>query len=143
MLLMLKRSSRLFLVVALFLFGRNGMADENIVVEKQEEDGVIEFINQTNEPDILGVGASNENGDRYWSVFVNVAEFVREEPLESEFRNVVANALSSVKGVTSVEEEDREVWLVEGDAQGPELVAATVKALHTIYPKLSAYMQSF
>ena len=118
------------------------MAEEKIVVEKQEEGGVIEWINRTNEPDILGVGASKERGDRYWSVFVNAAEFVREEPLESEFRNVVANALSRVKGVTSVKEEDREVWLVKGDAQGSELVLATVKALHTIYPKLRAYIDS-
>jgi hypothetical protein len=119
------------------------MSQEKIVIEKQEEDGLIEWVNLTNEPDILGVGASREGGDLYWTVSVNVAEFIREDPLESEFRNVVVNALSSVKGVASVEEEDREVWLVEGDANGSELVHATVKALQVIYPQLKAHMESF
>lgn len=119
------------------------MAEEKIIVEKQEENGLIEWVNRTNEPDILGVGASREKGDRSWAVSVNVAEFIREDPLESEFRNVVSSALSRVKGVTSVEEEDREVWLVKGDAKGAELVLAAVKALQTIYPKLKAYMKSF
>lgn len=143
MLLMLKRSSRIFLGLALILSWSNGMAEEKIIVEKQEENGLIEWVNRTNEPDILGVGASREKGDRSWAVSVNVAEFIREDPLESEFRNVVSSALSRVKGVTSVEEEDREVWLVKGDAKGAELVLAAVKALQTIYPKLKAYMKSF
>lgn len=141
MLMILRQKAHFFLAAALILFGDYCMADENIDLEKQEEDSLIEWVNRTSEPDILGVGASKESGDEYWSVFVSVAEFVREEPLESEFRDVVSNALSNIEGVTSVQEEDREVWLVKGDVQGSELVLATVKALQSIYPKLKAYME--
>ncbi len=140
---MLKRSSRIFLGLALILLSSDVMSEEKIIVEKHEENGLIEWVSKTNEPDILGVGASRERGDRYWAVSVNVAEFIREDPLESEFRKLVSSALSRVKGVVSVEEEDREVWLVKGDANGSELVRATVKALQTISPKLRAYMKSF
>lgn len=53
------------------------------------------------------------------------------------------NALSSVEGVTLVEEEDREVWLVKGNVEGSALVVCTVRALDTIHPELKAYMEEF
>ena len=129
---------RIYVWLILVLFCGLGMAEEKIVVEKKVQGSFVEWVNITNEPDILGVGASKESSDQYWSVFVSVAEFVRKEPLETEFRNVVNSALSRVSGVTSVEEEDREVWLVSGDVEGQDLVIATVKALRTIHPKLRA-----
>ena len=114
-----------------------------MVIEKTEEDGLIEWSHQAAEPEIFGVSASQEEDDEYWAVFVSAAEFVREEPLESKLRSAVASALASVPNVTSVEEEDREVWVVEGDVNGKELVASTVAALKSIYPELKAYLDAF
>ena len=43
----------------------------------------------------------------YWNVVIWVAEFLREDPLETELRGRIASALGAVDGVA---EEDREVW---------------------------------
>jgi len=123
-----------------FLIGCQTMEES---INKTEEDGFVEWIHQTEDADILGVSASQEVGDEEWSVFISVAEFVREEPLEGKFRELMAKSLSEVEGVSSVEEEDREVWLVEGNANGKELVMASVKALKSIYPELKQYMNEF
>ncbi len=39
-----------------------------------------------------------------WNVFVDVMEFIREEPLEGELRRRIAAALRAVDGVTAAEE---------------------------------------
>src|SRR5262249_27292298 len=54
------------------------------------------------------------SGPLQWSVMVSVMEFVRDDPLESELRSRIAANLGAVPGVTSVQEEDREVWIVDG-----------------------------
>jgi len=74
--------------------------------------------------ELLAVEArAGENGDG-WHVYVGMAELVREEPLESAMRDGIAAALKRTSGVTSVEEEDREVWFVEGTMRGSALVTA-------------------
>ncbi len=147
--------NRLFYIIfgvlfALVIFGvsfssiRCQKMQENtkkVDLEKFEEDGEVTWFHRTEEGDILGVSASQEIGDEYWYVFVSFAEFVREEPLESKFRKLIAKSLSEVNGVSSVEEEDREVWLVEGDPDGKELVTVCVEALKSIYPELKTFMK--
>jgi hypothetical protein len=51
----------------------------------------------------------------YWNVVIWVAEFLREDPLETELRGRIASALGAVDGVA---EEDREVWYVTGESSG-------------------------
>lgn len=74
----------------------------------------------TDDPDIRCVDASKITlGEQpYWAVVVAVAEFLREDPLESELRQQMAAALRAVGGVGSVWEDDREVWDVSGDPSG-------------------------
>ena len=108
-------------------------------IKKIEDDDLIEWIHETND-EILGVSASQELGDENWSVFISVAEFVQEDPLEGKLRKLIVNSLSSVDGVSCVEEEDREVWLVEGSTDGKELVKVCVQSLTSIYDELSEYM---
>jgi hypothetical protein len=88
-----------------------------------------------------GAGAV-KGKDGGWAVSVDAAEFVREEPLESEMRTCVREALLTVAGVTSVEEEDREVWRVEGTPTGPDLLTALGAALDTLEEKFRAHMES-
>ncbi len=76
---------------------------------------------------MLGVSASQSGMD--WHIWVNAAESVREEPLESQLREAVATAIAAVDGVDGVEEEDREVWLVWGNVSGAHLVEAVADAL--------------
>lgn len=112
-----------------------------IKVEKSEDEDLIEYNHKTNEPDILGVGASQEVGEEEgWQVFISAAEFVREEPLERKMRDLIEQALVKVKGVKAVFEEDREVWYVEGNADGKDLVIACVKALQAIHSELKKFI---
>lgn len=67
--------------------------------------------------DVFGVQVSKD-GRRLLSLFVNVMEFVREEPLQSRLRAAIAAAVGAVPGVQQVEEEDRETWAVTGGSGG-------------------------
>lgn len=57
-----------------------------------------------------------------------------EEPLERELRRGMASALSGVAAVVAVDEEDREVWRVEGSPSGEELLRAAARAWSTLSP---------
>ena len=100
-----------------------------------------QWLHETDEQSILGVDACREideddNELPGWHVYVAVAEFIREEPLESLLHSSITDALRSVKGARSVEQEDREAWVVEGRAEGKDLVNACVVKLKELYPKL-------
>ncbi len=120
-----------------------------IVKIEPNEDDYDEFEEQwlhvTDEQEILGVDASREideddDSPRDWTVYVAVAEFIREAPLESILHSSVTETLQGVNGVESVEQEDREAWLVEGSAEAKDLIHACVSKLKEIYPQLrSAY----
>jgi hypothetical protein len=83
----------------------------------------------TDDPDIRGVEVirSNANGPWQWSVTVSVMEFVREDPLETQFRGAMEAELRAVPGVARVSEEDREVWVVDGSPSGEELTRAAAR----------------
>lgn len=87
-----------------------------------------EWVRKTDEPNLRAVSASKSREGDLWSISVWAMEFIRTDPLESELRRRIANALSGVNGVTSVEEEDREVWAVTGTPTG-KAVAQEVDAL--------------
>ena len=88
--------------------------------------------------DVLGVGVGRE-ADGSWQMFVNVLEFVREDPLESEFRSAMLSVLRAVPGVTMAEEEDRETFLVEGTPTGDALVRAGAAAIDQFADRLHAH----
>jgi hypothetical protein len=96
----------------------------------------------TDDPDLKGIDARKGSGESWWLVFVAVAEFIREEPLESELRQRMATALSAVPGVQSVDEEDREVWLVTGAPSGEALVRAAAAVVDDIAPRARAHLDS-
>lgn len=97
-----------------------------VVIKLQPMDSEIleEWIRETEEEDILGIGAARTKGDWPWSVFVYAAEFIREDPLESELYQSIEKALESVPGVTDVFHEDREKWIIKGNPRGEDLVRA-------------------
>ncbi len=92
------------------------MRDEIVRVPDDEVDGEEEWVRETDDDDVLGVDAVKlEDADEWpWQVTIAVAEFVREDPLEDELRREMDAALRAVPGVADVEEEDREVWIVNG-----------------------------
>ena len=129
-------------LLLLFVFSGHCMT-ETVEVNKIEFEGVFLYEAQTNDPEILGVSAQPAEAQKAWYVIVTVAEFVRDEPLESKFRKLVDEALTDINGVTLVEETDREVWYVEGKVSGEVLVVNTVEALNSIYTELKEYVHSF
>jgi hypothetical protein len=107
-------------------------------------DGVAEWVRRTDDDDVRGVDVvhTEDEGRWTWQVFVNVAGFLREEPLESEMRAAVAAAISSVAGVTEAAEEDREVWILSGEPCGEELVRAVGDVVDRIGPRARAHIDS-
>jgi hypothetical protein len=92
-------------------------------VQPADSSIVEEWIRRTDEPDVRAVSACKRR-DGQWLVSAWVMEFIRSDPLESELRRRIADALNGVAGVTTAEEEDREDWVVTGAPTGRALVAA-------------------
>jgi hypothetical protein len=69
-----------------------------------------------------------------------VAEFLREDPLERELREAMAAALQGVPGTTDVEEEDREIWHVEGEPSGAALVRAAAVVVDGLAARAKAHV---
>src|SRR5688572_22832872 len=99
-------------------------------IEPADEEVLEEWSRVTDEPELQGVGAVRmSDGEWPWQVQVSVMEFVRNEPLESELAAAVSAALGAVPGVREAVHEDRETWIIKGDADGPSLVRAAATAV--------------
>lgn len=116
--------------------------DRIVRVADDRVDGVAEWVRETDDDDVRGVGALQREVDGRWNwqVEVWVAEYLREEPLEGEMRSAVDSAIRSVEGVLEVAEEDREVWIVSGDPSGEELVRAVGEAVDQIAPAVRSHL---
>lgn len=102
-------------------------------IEPMDEEILELWVHDTEEEEILGVEAQRLDNDEWpWQVGIYVAEFIREEPLESRFRSAIMNALKQTPGVTDAVEEDREVWIVQGNVTGDALVRGCVVALNSL-----------
>lgn len=131
-----------------FIFGLFGAANSSAQIDPASvevkkiapEDDEIreEWVRITKDEDILGVSAAKLSRPQWsWQISVYVAEFIRHEPLESKLKKVITDSLRTVKGVKRVAQEDREVWLVDGDSvRGDDLVRACAVGLSTIEAEL-------
>ena len=120
------------------------VSDDRVVqLSGDDVDGVQEWVRETDDDDVRGVGALQRGvGGRWsWQVFVSMAEFLREEPLEGEMRAAVDQAIRSVVGVTEVAEEDREVWILSGDPSGEELVRSVGEAVDRLAPRARRHIE--
>jgi len=107
-------------------------------IEPMDSSILEEWTRVTDNEDVLGVSASKStesNGE--WQVFINVAEFIREEPLESKLYKRITESLTKIDGVVEVIHEDREVWLVRGDVTGEKLVRSSSAALNELHEELA------
>lgn len=120
------------------------MAIEVERVEPADDQLAEEWIRKTHQDDIQGVGASRwkEGGDWPWQVEIWVAEFLREEPLQSELFEGVGEALRGVAGVTDVVHEDRETWVVAGTPRGEDLVRAGAGVVDRLADRARAHVES-
>ncbi len=110
-------------------------------VTDDEVDGEEAWERLTDEPDVRGVEAVKVGeGEWPWQVIVSAAEFVREDPLEAELRQGMAAALRGVDGVADVAEEDREVWIIDGQPSGEALVRAAAQVVDDLAPRLRSHI---
>jgi len=117
---------------------------EKVAVQQvQPLDSAIheEWLRVTKEQDLLGVGASKLDTST-WQVFINVAEFIRTEPLQSELFDAVTDALVQTDGVETAFQEDREVWIVKGEVSGESLIQSCAAALSRLEPKIRKTFES-
>jgi hypothetical protein len=113
-------------------------------IEPADEEIREEWSRITEDPDLLAVGAVCTGDDDWpWQVHVSVMEFVREEPLQSELEVAVVTALAAVPGVKEVAHEDRETWVLKGEADGPSLVRAASVVVDRFAPRTRKLFDEF
>jgi hypothetical protein len=97
-------------------------------LQPQDPEIVEEWVREIGDPhlrSVHGVSASKSRSGKWsWSVMVDVMEFIRDVPLETQLRDRIMLALHDVPGVVDVMEGDRELWLVRGEVSGEKLVNA-------------------
>lgn len=102
-----------------------------------------EWQRVTDDPDLRGVNAARSKQAKWnWRVTVNAAEFARKAPWEERLQNGLLAALKRVKGVRSVAHEDREVWLVEGETSGEDLIRACSAVVDDLAGELRKQLKS-
>ena len=111
------------------------MNDEVRRIEPDDEEIAEEWIRETDEPEIRGVGASygDEGG---WIVDVWAQEFYRQDPLGVELRQSIQAALRAVHGVTDVYEHDNESWDVTGTPSGEALTRAAAHVVDELADRM-------
>ncbi len=122
------------------------MSVTGIIVERGEptDHAVVEsWLRQTDHSDVLSVEAVRFRDGRAWpwQVRVSVAEFLREEPLEIELDISVDRALRSVDGISDVQREEREVWVVRGAPSGEAMVQVVSAALDRFAARIRIYLE--
>jgi hypothetical protein len=101
-----------------------------------------EWLRETDEPDLRAVGACRIDRVGGWQVSVCVMEFIRSDPLESEFCQRITKALQGVSGVASAEQQDREMWFVTGSPSGESLVEAVAHVVDSLADQARTYIAS-
>ena len=111
-------------------------------IRDEEDDEVAQFWAHNLDDELKSVVALRLRDEKEWPwrVELSVAEFLREEPLESEYAAAVTAALRAVRGVKAVEHEDREVWVVAGRARGRTLVSAVSDVLERLEPRIRQHL---
>jgi hypothetical protein len=112
-------------------------------VQPDDPEVAEEWQRETNEPELRAVAACRVDEMGGWLVSVSVMEFVRSEPLESELRHSIGNALRGVNGAVRVEEDDHEQWFVAGTPSGRALVEAAALVVDEMANQTRAYVDRF
>lgn len=112
-------------------------------ITPEDSEVAEEWERVTSEPDVLGVNAARLKRAKWnWQIFINAAEFVRRDPLASRLDADITVALKKVKGVSAVAREDTEIWLVQGEAGGEDLIRASARALDALAPEIRKQLEN-
>ncbi len=110
--------------------------------EPADEEIDQEWVRLTAEPDVRGVEALRwKDSDTWpWQVIVGAHEFVREGPTADLLDERIYAALVAVPGSTQVAREDTEVWIVDGDPSGADLVTAAAAVVDELQDAIRAHL---
>ena len=127
------------------------MNDDIRQIQPDDHEILEEWLRETDEPEARAVGACKvtnwqeevpdwPKGGDGWMVDVWAMEFVRSDPLESELRERIMDALRGVSGVTHVAEHDRESWFLTGTTSGEALVSAAAQIVDDLADQIRRAM---
>ena len=71
-----------------------------------------------------------------WSVVADAAEAVRGEPLRTEIRDRVGDALRAAPGVTGIDDNEPDLWIIAGSPNGRALVLAVASVVDELAPRI-------
>ena len=113
------------------------MAEVEVVQLSPEERGNLRdaWRRVTDDPEKRGVtvaGAEFDEAEWMWQVWVDIAEIVRDTPLDEQLRQGMATGLGAVSGVRVVERSETKIWTVRGTPDGETLIRATVQIVDRV-----------
>ena len=115
------------------------MSEEIRQIEPLDDQIQEEWIREAEPGRTVSANRVDEIGG--WQVAIWAMEYVRSEPLETELRQQIADALRSVNGVSTAEEQDREQWFVTGTPTGRDLVAAAAHVVDDLADHICRYAE--
>src|SRR5262245_5250413 len=118
------------------------MNDEIRQIRPDDREILEEWVRAV-EDMVLGVDVTRGDDDEWpFQVGICAMEFLRKDPLLSEFRGAMRAALLAVPGVTGAEVEDWEVWIVDGTPTVEALTRAAADVVDTFADRLCAYEEA-
>jgi hypothetical protein len=115
------------------------MSDEIRRVTPEDDEIEEEWLRETGEPGVRGVGACKvEEG---WQVDIWAQEFFRQDLVGLELRQRVQSALEAVEGVADVAEHDNESWSVTGTPSGLALMRAAASVVDELADRMREAMR--
>jgi hypothetical protein len=118
------------------------LTEDDVVVERVEHDGMVEWCRVVDEHHLRGIDVSQEDGaEGEWSVGAYVMEYVRDDPLEDELPDLMDAALAAVPGVEEAYSDERGSWFVSGDVDPIDLLRAGARVVDALLDRTRPFAE--
>ena len=115
----------------------NGSTTLLIESKSKDIDSKREWVRVVTNFDQRGVSLETDSSIDYWVLWTNISEQLREDSLYEELQIGIETTLRGFNGITHFYPEDREIWRVYGDFDGPAVINAIGSVVDEIANRLS------
>lgn len=118
---------------------RRSKSSTSLLVESKsgDNDSRREWVRIVTNFDQRGVSLETDSSIDYWILWTNISEQLREDSLYEELQIGIEATLREFNGITQFSPQDREIWYVYGDLDGPALIDAIGSVVDEIANRLN------
>ena len=91
----------------------------------------------------VAVDQWEDSGPWQWQITSAAMQYVRADPLRSHSEQAMVDSVNAVKGVSDVQKEDTETWVVDGRPDGRELLSAAAEGIDRFAGEIADVIDSF